>query len=68
MENLNKISKTDERIGKSALDAQKYDTLFMILALIPIINIIFFIFLLVAFPFKIKKFLKLKKEKDENFW
>lgn len=68
MENLNETSKTDERIGKSALDAQKYDTLFMVLALIPIVNIIFFMVLFILFPFKIKKFLKLKKEKDKNFW
>lgn len=58
----------EKNILESALEGKRESDLFTTINLIPFLNIILFIVSIILLPFNLKKFFKLKKQKDNSFW
>lgn len=52
----------------SSLKGKGQSDLFTLINLVPFLNIILFIVSIILLPFNLKKFFKLKKQKDNSFW
>lgn len=58
----------EKNILDSSLEGKGQSDLFTLINLVPFLNIILFIVSIILLPFNLKKFLKLKKQKDNSFW
>ena len=58
----------EKNILDSSLEGKGQSDLFTLVNLVPFLNIILFIVSIILLPFNLKKFLKLKKQKDNSFW
>lgn len=58
----------EKNILDSSLEEKGQSDLFTLVNLVPFLNIILFIVSIILLPFNLKKFLKLKKQKDNSFW
>lgn len=61
------MSKEKNILDSSLKGKGQYD-LFTLINLVPFLNIILFIVSIILLPFNLKKFLKLKEQKDKSFW
>lgn len=58
----------EKKLIESSLEGKGQSDLFTLINLVPFLNIILFIVSIILLPFNLKKFLKLKKQKDNSFW
>lgn len=58
----------EKNILDSSLEGKGQSDLFTLMNLVPFLNIILFIVSIILLPFNLKKFFKLKKQKDNSFW
>lgn len=58
----------EKNLLESSLKGKGQSDLFTFINLVPFLNIILFIVSIILLPFNLKKFLKLKKQKDNSFW
>ena len=58
----------EKKLLDSSLEGKGQSDLFTLVNLVPFLNIILFIVSIILLPFNLKKFLKLKKQKDNSFW
>lgn len=58
----------EKNILDSSLEGKGQSDLFTLINLVPFLNIILFIVSIILLPFNLKKFFKLKKQKDKSFW
>lgn len=58
----------EKNILDSSLKGKGQSDLFTLINLVPFLNIILFIVSIILLPFNLKKFFKLKKQKDNSFW
>lgn len=58
----------EKNLLESSLEGKGQSDLFTLINLVPFLNIILFIVSIILLPFNLKKFLKLKKQKDNSFW
>jgi hypothetical protein len=58
----------EKNILDSSLEGKGQSDLFTLINLVPFLNIILFIVSIILLPFNLKKFFKLKKQKDNSFW
>lgn len=58
----------EKNILDSSLEGKGQSDLFTLVNLVPFLNIILFIVSIILLPFNLKKFFKLKKQKDNSFW
>lgn len=58
----------EKNILDSSLEGKGQSDLFTFINLVPFLNIILFIVSIILLPFNLKKFFKLKKQKDNSFW
>lgn len=58
----------EKNLIESSLEGKGQSDLFTLVNLVPFLNIILFILSIILLPFNLKKFLKLKKQKDNSFW
>ena len=58
----------EKNILDSSLEGKGQSDLFTLMNLVPFLNIILFIVSIILLPFNLKKFLKLKEQKDKSFW
>jgi hypothetical protein len=58
----------EKNLIESSLEGKGQSDLFTLVNLVPFLNIILFIVSIILLPFNLKKFLKLKKQKDNSFW
>lgn len=58
----------EKNILDSSLKGKCQSDLFTLINLVPFLNIILFIVSIILLPFNLKKFLKLKEQKDKSFW
>ena len=58
----------EKKLLDSSLEGKGQSDLFTLINLVPFLNIILFIVSIILLPFNLKKFLKLKEQKDNSFW
>lgn len=58
----------EKKLLDSSLEGKGQSDLFTLVKLVPFLNIILFIVSIILLPFNLKKFFKLKKQKDNSFW
>lgn len=58
----------EKKLLESSLEGKGQSDLFTLINLVPFLNIILFIVSIILLPFNLKKFFKLKKQKDNSFW
>ena len=58
----------EKKLLDSSLEGKGQSDLFTLVNLVPFLNIILFIVSIILLPFNLKKFLKLKEQKDKSFW
>ena len=58
----------EKNILDSAVEGEVQSDWFTLINLVPFLNIILFIVSIILLPFNLKKFFKLKKQKDNSFW
>lgn len=58
----------EKNLLESSLERKGQSDLFTLINLVPFLNIILFIVSIILLPFNLKKFFKLKKQKDNSFW
>ncbi|MBF1036701.1 MAG: hypothetical protein HXL15_04600 [Parvimonas sp.] len=58
----------EKKLLDSSLEGKGQSDLFTLVNLVPFLNIILFIVSIILLPFNLKKFFKLKKQKDNSFW
>lgn len=58
----------EKNILNSSCEGKGQSDLFTLINLVPFLNIILFIVSIILLPFNLKKFFKLKKQKDNSFW
>lgn len=58
----------EKNLIESSLEGKGQSDLFTLVNLVPFLNIILFIVSIILLPFNLKKFFKLKKQKDNSFW
>lgn len=58
----------EKNLIDSSLEGKGQSDLFTLVNLVPFLNIILFILSIILLPFNLKKFFKLKKQKDNSFW
>lgn len=58
----------EKKLIESSLEGKGQSDLFTLVNLVPFLNIILFIVSIILLPFNLKKFFKLKKQKDNPFW
>lgn len=58
----------EKKLIESSLEGKGQSDLFTLVNLVPFLNIILFIVSIILLPFNLKKFFKLKKQKDNSFW
>ena len=58
----------EKNLLESSLEGKGQSDLFTLINLVPFLNIILFIVSIILLPFNLKKFFKLKKQKDNGFW
>ncbi|MCE3020323.1 hypothetical protein LW893_05140 [Parvimonas micra] len=58
----------EKNLLESSLEGKGQSDLFTLINLVPFLNIILFIVSIILLPFNLKKFFKLKKQKDNSFW
>jgi len=58
----------EKNILDSSLEGKGQSDLFTLINLVPFLNIILFIVSIILLPFNLKKFFKLKNQKDNSFW
>lgn len=58
----------EKKLLDSSLEGKGQSDLFTLINLVPFLNIILFIVSIILLPFNLKKFFKLKKQKDNSFW
>lgn len=58
----------EKNLIESSLEGKGQSDLFTLVNLVPFLNIILFILSIILLPFNLKKFFKLKKQKDNSFW
>ena len=58
----------EKNLIESSLEGKGQSDLFTLVNLVPFLNIILFIVSIILLTFNLKKFLKLKKQKDNSFW
>lgn len=58
----------EKNLIESSLEGKGQSDLFTLVNLVPFLNIILFVVSIILLPFNLKKFLKLKKQKDNSFW
>lgn len=58
----------EKNLIESSLEGKGQSDLFTLINLVPFLNIILFIVSIILLPFNLKKFFKLKKQKDKSFW
>ena len=58
----------EKNLIESSLEGKGQSDLFTLINLVPFLNIILFIVSIILLPFNLKKFFKLKKQKDNSFW
>lgn len=58
----------EKNLLESSLEGKGQSDLFTLINLVPFLNIILFIVSIILLPFNLKKFFKLKKQKDKSFW
>ena len=57
----------EKKLLNSSLEGKGQSDLFTLVNLVPFLNIILFIVSIILLPFNLKKFFKLKKQKDNSF-
>ena len=57
----------EKKLLDSSLEGKGQSDLFTLVNLVPFLNIILFIVSIILLPFNLKKFFKLKKQKDNSF-
>ena len=62
------VMSKEKNLIESSLEGKGQSDLFTLVNLVPFLNIILFIVSIILLPFNLKKFLKLKKQKDNSFW
>lgn len=58
----------EKNLLESSLEGKGQSDLFTLINIVPFLNIILFIVSIILLPFNLKKFFKLKKQKDNSFW
>jgi hypothetical protein len=58
----------EKKLLDSSLEGKGQSDLFTLVNLVTFLNIILFIVSIILLPFNLKKFFKLKKQKDNSFW
>lgn len=58
----------EKKLLDSSLEGKGQSDLLTLVNLVPFLNIILFIVSIILLPFNLKKFFKLKKQKDNSFW
>ncbi|CRH60161.1 Uncharacterised protein [Chlamydia trachomatis] len=58
----------DKNIINSQLEGKGQSDFLTLIGLIPFLSIILFLINIILLPFNLKKFLRLKKQKDNSFW
>lgn len=58
----------EDNLEKSFLEGKAHSDSLNLIGIIPLLTEILFLISLIFIPFRIKKFLKLKKEKENSFW
>lgn len=58
----------EKKLLDSSLEGKGQSDLFTLVNLVPFLNIILFIVSIILLPFNLKKFFKLKNQKDNSFW
>lgn len=58
----------EKKLIESSLEGKGQSDLLTLVNLVPFLNIILFIVSIILLPFNLKKFFKLKKQKDNSFW
>lgn len=58
----------EKNLLESSLEGKGQSDLFTLINLVPFLNIILFIVSIILLPFNLKKFFKLKKQKNNSFW